>query len=38
MPIRMWLDKAPLLFLVIAAVGFVIGLNLFAYLSLQVRR
>lgn len=36
--IRMWFDKAPILFLVIAAVAFVIGLNLFAYLSLQVRR
>lgn len=36
--IRMWFDKAPMLFLIIAAVAFVIGLNLFAYLSLQVRR
>lgn len=35
--IRLWLEKAPMIFLVIAAVAFVIGLNLFAYLSLQVR-
>lgn len=34
--IRMWFNKAPMLFLIIAAVAFVIGLNLFAYLSLQV--
>lgn len=37
MLIRMWFDKAPMLFLIIAAVTFVLGLNLFAYLSLQVR-
>lgn len=36
--IRMWFDKAPMLFLIIAAVSFVIGLNLFAYLSLQVMK
>lgn len=35
--IRMWLDKAPMVLLLVAAVTFVIGLNLFAYLSLQVR-
>lgn len=34
--IRMWLDKAPMILLIVAAVTFVIGLNLFAYLSLQV--
>lgn len=34
----MWLDKAPMIFLIIAAVSFVIGLNLFAHQSLQVRR
>lgn len=38
MLIHMWLDKAPMLFLVFTAVSFVIGLNLLAYLSLQVRR
>lgn len=36
--IRMWFEKAPMLFLVIAAIAFVIGLNIFSYLSLQVRR
>lgn len=36
--IRMWLDRAPMMFLIIAAISFVIGLNIFAYLSLQVRR
>lgn len=36
MPIRLWFDKAPMVFLIIAAVAFVIGLNLFAYLSVQV--
>lgn len=34
--IRLWLDKAPMVFLIVAAATFVIGLNLFAYLSLQV--
>lgn len=34
--IHLWLDKAPMIFLIIAAVAFVIGLNLFAHLSLQV--
>lgn len=34
--IGVWFDKAPMLFLAIAAVSFVIGLNLFAYFSLQV--
>lgn len=34
--IRLWLDKAPMVFLIVAAAAFVIGLNLFAYLSLQV--
>ena len=34
--IRLWLEKAPLIFLVIAALTFIIGLNLFAYLSSQV--
>lgn len=36
--IHMWFDKAPMLFLIIAAVSFVVGLNLFSYLSVQVRR
>lgn len=34
----MWLDGAPMVFLVISAVAFIIGLNLFAYLSYQVRQ
>lgn len=33
---RFWLDKAPMVFLIVAAVAFVIGLNLFAYWSVQV--
>lgn len=37
MLIGMWFDKAPVLFLAVAAAAFVIGLNIFAYLSLQVR-
>ena len=36
--IRMWLDKAPIVFLIISALMFIVGLNLFAYLSSQVRR
>ena len=35
-PIRMWFDKAPIVFLIIYALMFIIGLNLFAYLSSQV--
>lgn len=35
--IRFWLVKGPMVLLVVAAVAFVIGLNLFAYLSKQVR-
>ena len=35
--IELWLDNAPMLFLIIAALTFIIGLNLFAYLSSQVR-
>ena len=34
--IKLWLDKAPMIFLVISALLFVLGLNLFAYLSSQV--
>ena len=34
--IRMWFDKAPIVFLIISALMFIIGLNLFAYLSSQV--
>lgn len=34
--IRLWLDKAPMVFLIVSAATFVIGLNLFAFLSLQV--
>lgn len=34
--IIMWLDSAPMIFLVIAAAAFIIGLNLLAYLTLQV--
>ena len=35
--IRLWLDEAPTVLLVIAATTFIIGLNLFVYLSVQVR-
>lgn len=35
--IRWWLKKAPILFLIIAAFTFIVGLNLFAFLSQQVR-
>ena len=35
--IKMWLDKAPIVFLIISALMFIVGLNLFAYLSSQVR-
>ena len=34
--IRTWFDKAPIVFLIISAIMFIIGLNLFAYLSSQV--
>lgn len=34
---RLWLDKAPLISLIVAAFTFVVGLNLFAFLSSQVR-
>lgn len=37
MLIGMWFDKAPVLFLAVAAAAFIIGLNMFVYLSLQVR-
>lgn len=33
----MWLEKAPMGFLIVAAFTFIIGLNLFALLSAQVR-
>ena len=33
--IKVWLDKAPMVFLIIAAVLFVIGLNLFVYIPSQ---
>ena len=32
MVVKLWLDKAPLVFLVIAAILFVIGLNIFVYI------
>ena len=35
--IEIWFDKAPIMFLIISALMFVVGLNLFAYLSSQVR-
>ena len=35
-PIRVWLYKAPIAFLIISALMFMVGLNLFAYLSSQV--
>ena len=34
--IKLWLDKAPMIFLVVSALMFIAGLNLFAYLSSQV--
>ena len=35
-PIKLWLDKAPMIFLIVSALMFIVGLNLFAYLSSQV--
>ena len=35
--IKLWLDKAPMIFLIVSALTFIVGLNLFAYLSSQVR-
>ena len=35
--IKLWLDKAPMIFLIVSALMFIVGLNLFAYLSSQVR-
>ena len=34
--IRLWLDKAPMIFLIVSALMFIVGLNLFVYLSSQV--
>ena len=34
--IKLWLDKAPMIFLIVSALMFIVGLNLFAYLSSQV--
>ena len=34
--IKLWLDKAPMIFLIVSALMFIAGLNLFAYLSSQV--
>ena len=36
-PMKLWLDKAPMIFLIVSALMFIVGLNLFAYLSSQVR-
>ena len=36
--IKLWLDKAPMIFLIVSALTFIVGLNLFAYLSSQVRK
>ena len=36
-PIKLWLDKAPMIFLIVSALMFIVGLNLFAYLTSQVR-
>ena len=33
---KLWLDKAPMIFLIVSALTFIVGLNLFAYLSSQV--
>lgn len=35
--IDFWLTKAPMVFLVIAALAFIVGLNLFPYSSSQVQ-
>ena len=35
-PIKLWFDKAPMIFLIVSALMFIVGLNLFAYLSSQV--
>ena len=35
--IKLWLDKAPMIFLIISALTFIVGLNLFTYSSSQVR-
>ena len=35
-PIKLWLEKAPMIFLIVSALTFIVGLNLFAYLSSQV--
>ena len=34
--IKLWFDKAPIIFLIVSALMFIAGLNLFAYLSSQV--
>ena len=34
--IELWLDKAPMFFLIVAALTFIAGLNMLAYLSSQV--
>ena len=34
--LKLWLDKAPMIFLIVSALMFIVGLNLFAYLSSQV--
>ena len=34
--IKLWLDQAPMIFLIVSALMFIVGLNLFAYLSSQV--
>ena len=36
-PIKLWFDKAPMIFLIVSALMFIVGLNLYAYLSSQVR-
>ena len=35
--VELWLDMAPIVSMIIAALTFIIGLNLFVYLSSQVR-
>ena len=35
--IKMWLDKSPMIFLVVAAVMFIVGLNVFVYTANQVQ-
>ena len=35
--VKLWIEKCPMVFLIISAFAFIMGLNLFTYLSTQVR-